>query len=130
MTGVDVDARARTALGLLRLLFGTLGLLAPGVLIRRIEGADDDAAAVHAFRMFGIRTIVLGRHLLVQRGPHLRSTVNEALLIHGADTASAVLLTAGGRVPRRAGYALVLVSTINTALALAARRGKGNGKRE
>ncbi len=116
---------ARLALGLTRLAFGTVGLLAPHLPIRRIEGPGvDSSAPVYAFRMFGIRTILLGRDLLL---PHrddaaLSRALRQAPLIHAVDTATATLLALSGRVPRSAGAALVAVSGTNTALALAALR--------
>lgn len=120
---------ARTTLGLLRLTFGSLGLFAPRVVIRRIEGPDRDAspAAVYAFRMFGIRTILLGRDLLVSDGPRLSKALDEAPLIHGSDTATATLLTVTGRVPRRTGLSLMAVSGLNTALSLIARLARPPG---
>ena len=66
--------RARIALATIRLVNGALALLAPGVMLRRLEagqqtdpatGADPDRVAVYPLRMFGIRTVVLG----LQRGP-------------------------------------------------------------
>jgi hypothetical protein len=123
MANTEVAGGARIALAVLRLTFGTLGLLAPQVLIRRIEGPDADSpAAVYAFRLFGIRTILLGRALLVQQGPELRKSLNEAPLVHGSDTVTATLLTLGGHVPRRSGIGLIAVSAVNTALSLVARR--------
>jgi hypothetical protein len=120
MANTKVADGARIALAALRLFFGTLGLLAPQLLIRRIEGQNADSpAAVYAFRLFGIRTILLGRELLLP-GQELRS-LNEAPLVHGADTITATLLTLGGHVPRRSGLSLVTVSAINTLLALVAR---------
>jgi len=122
MANAEVANGARIALAVLRLTFGTLGLLAPQVLVRRIEGDDAKSpAAIYAFRLFGIRTILLGRELLVQKGPELRSSLNEAPLVHGSDTITATLLALGGRVPPRSGLSLVTVSAVNTALSLIAR---------
>jgi hypothetical protein len=122
MANAKVADGARIALAVLRLTFGTLGLLAPQVLIRRIEGDDAESpAAVYAFRLFGIRTVLLGRELLVRQGPGLRSSLNEAPLVHGSDTVTATLLTLGGHVPRRSGISLVTISAVNTMLALVAR---------
>lgn len=118
------QGRARTALGLLRLTFGTLALLAPGRLVARVEGPGARSpAAVYAFRMFGVRTVLIGRTLLRGEGPVLHRALEEAPLIHGADTATAALLTLSGQVPRRTGLSLVAVSGLNTTLALLARRG-------
>jgi len=114
---------ARIILGITRLLFGSLGLLAPRLLIRRIQGADATSpAAIYAFRMFGIRTILIGRQLLMPDGPERRNALRAAPLIHGADTATATLLTLRGHVPRRTGIPLIAVSGFNTAMALIAAR--------
>jgi len=114
--------RARISLALLRLLFGSLALLVPRRLIRRIEGPEANSpAAIYAFRMFGIRTVLLGRQLLVTDGNDLAKALAEAPIIHGTDTATATLLTVTGQVPRRTGAMLMAVSGANTALSLLAR---------
>jgi len=124
---------ARTLLGLLRLTFGSLALLTPGTLVRRIEGPEaDSAAATYAFRMFGIRTVLLGRSLLATDDPGLPTALREAPIIHASDTLTATLLTVTGKVPRRTGVSLIGVSGLNTVLALVARRGlppAANGER-
>lgn len=118
--------RARISLGLLRLVFGSLALAVPGLLVRRIEGPQASSpAAVYAFRMFGIRTVLLGRQLLVSDGSDLATALAEAPLIHGSDTATATLLTLTGQVPRRTGVMLMAVSGVNTALSLIARGALG-----
>jgi hypothetical protein len=115
---------ARITLGVVRLTNGTLGLLVPRVLVGRIErGRSPSPAATYAFRMFGVRTILLGCDLLVREGPELRRSLDRAPLVHGSDTLTATLLTVGGHVPRRSGLLLVAVSATNTTLALLARRG-------
>ena len=117
---------ARRALGLTRLTFGTLALVAPALPIRRIEGAREPSpAAVYAFRMFGIRTVLLGRELLLrhQHSATLGRALTQAPLIHAVDTATATALTVQGQVPRRTGLLLVAVSGVNTVLALVARSG-------
>jgi hypothetical protein len=77
--------------------------------------------------MFGIRTVLLGRELMVAEGPALRKALDEAPLIHGSDTVTATLLTVSGQVPRRTGLSLMAVSGVNTALSLIARRAARNG---
>lgn len=117
---------ARRALGVTRLTFGTVALVAPALPIRRIEGTGQPPpAAVYAFRMFGIRTVLLGRELLVRHeyGATLRRALAQAPLIHAVDTATATALTVQGQVSRRTGLLLVAVSAVNTCLALVARSG-------
>jgi hypothetical protein len=114
---------ARVALGTVRLALGTTALIAPQLLVRRVEGEGTPSpAAVYAFRMFGIRTVLIGWDLLAADGPELRSSLERAPLIHATDTATATLLTVRGQVPVRTGLPLVAVSGLNTALALLARR--------
>jgi hypothetical protein len=125
MAVLDTDQNSfpRVALGLIRLVNGALGLFLPHLLIRRIDPVDPPSpAAIYAFRLFGIRTILLGRDLLGAAGPARTKAVEEAPLIHSSDTATALLLTVTGRVPLRSGAPLVAVSGLNTVLAFAARR--------
>lgn len=123
-TSPTAGDRARIALGLLRVTFGSLGLLVPRRLAGRVDGVTPSGpAAVYAFRMFGIRTVLIGRDLLREDGPERRQAVLVAPLIHAADTLTAAGLTLSGQVPRRTGVPLVAVSGLNTVLALLARRG-------
>jgi hypothetical protein len=114
----------RVALGLVRLANGVLGLCLPGMLIGRIDPvAPPSPAAVYAFRLFGVRTLLLGRDLLWGSDEVRAKAVAEAPLIHAADTVTATLLTVTGRLPVRSGAPLMAISSINTLLALLARRG-------
>jgi hypothetical protein len=111
----------RLALGLVRLAFGSVALLRPETLVRRVDGVGDTSpAAVYAFRMFGIRTVLIGVQLLGRDGPVRRATVATAPAIHGSDTLTAALLTVQGKVPGRTGAPLVAVSALNTVLAVRA----------
>ena len=118
---MDNADRARVALGTVRLALGTTALVVPGLLARRVEPGPPSPASVYAFRMFGIRTALIGWDLLVADGPELRSSLDRAPLIHASDTVTATLLTASGQVPVRTGLPLIAVSGLNTALALLAR---------
>ena len=72
----------------------------PKVLIDRIDPGDPPSpAAVYAFRLFGIRTVLIGRDLLRPPGEARSRSVAEAPLIHASDTVTATLLTVGGAVP-------------------------------
>ena len=119
---MDNADRARVALGAVRLALGTTALLAPQLLARRVEPGPPSAAAVYAFRMFGIRTALIGWDLLAGTEAQLRRTLDRAPMIHATDTMTATLLTVRGEVPVRTGLPLVAVSGLNTALALLARR--------
>lgn len=114
---------ARIALAVIRIVNGALALFVPRVLIGRIDPADPPSpAAVYAFRLFGIRTVLIGADLL-RGGEHRAKAVADAPVIHGSDTATAVLLTATGRVPLRTGLPLVAISGLNTVLATVTARG-------
>lgn len=117
--------RAQVALGLVRLVNGALGLLAPQVLVRQLGGDPRTSpSAVYAFRLFGVRTVLIGADLLRGESPHLDRAVRRAPLIHASDTATAVLLATGGALPRRAGVMISAISGLNTVLALLARAGR------
>lgn len=117
----DLNDGARYALGIVRLVNGGLGLVLPRVLIRRIDSSDPSPAAVYAFRLFGIRNILIGRDVLVRRGEALDRCIDEAVVVHGCDSLTATVLTVTGAVPRRAGLLLMAVSVTNTTLALLCR---------
>jgi len=110
--------QARIMLGVIRLINGGLGILAPGVLVRRL-GSDPAAnpAALYAFRLFGVRTVLLAVELLLAKGPlreHVRRT---ALIVHASDTTAAALGAWRGELPPRAALTTVLISGVNTVLA-------------
>jgi hypothetical protein len=114
---------ARRALAAVRITNGVLGLFAPRFLLRRL-GVDPerDASGVHPFRMFGVRTIVLGAQLLSPEGEQRRRASRLAVLIHATDTVSAVAAGVRGDLPRRAAATATLISAGNTLLAVLAAR--------
>lgn len=93
MTGKRIAGRRSAAvLGLagIRLFNGAVGLLAPTLLINRLDrDSEPDPAAIYAFRLFGIRTVLLGLDLLTNRGERLTEDLREGVLIHGSDTVTA-----------------------------------------
>jgi hypothetical protein len=112
----------RLALATIRIVNGSLALVAPYVLARRAEEAKDaNPAAVYAFRLFGIRTVLIGADLLA-RGPARRHAVRLAPLIHASDTTAAVIALVRGELPRRSALTLTAISVVNTALAVEAYR--------
>ena len=116
--------KARVALALIRLVNGALALFVPKVLIDRIDPGDPPSpAAVYAFRLFGIRPILIGRDLLRRDGPEQDKAVAEAPLIHASDTATATLLTVTKAVNLRSGIPLIVISGLNTVLATVAACG-------
>ena len=117
--GAERTARAaRTALGIVRIVNGALGLLAPQVLVRRLsdQTGGQTAAAVYGLRLFGVRTVLIGADLLRLRGAELDRAVARGVLIHASDTATAAALLRAGRVPPP----IVAISALNTALAVTA----------
>ena len=117
--------RARQALGAIRLVNGAVGLAAPQVLIRQLGGDPvTSPSAVYAFRLFGVRTVLIGLDLLRAEGDHLDRALRRAPVIHASDTATALLLARSGRLPRRAGVMISAISAVNTVLALLARAGR------
>jgi len=116
---------ALRALAAVRLVNGVLGLFAPGVLVHRL-GADParQPVALYPFRMFGIRTVVVGSDLLLLRDHALERAVRQAVVIHGCDTVAALLGGVRHEVPRRTAVMTTAISAGNTALAVTALRGR------
>ncbi|MFD8810182.1 hypothetical protein ACFV23_01440 [Streptomyces sp. NPDC059627] len=116
----------------IRLLNGAAGLLAPELLIRRFDPDRDppSPAAVYAFRLFGIRTVLLGLDLLTHGGEQLREDLREGILIHGSDTVTAATLGIHGQVSPRTGVMTTLISAVNTALAIRATVALANSSKD
>lgn len=116
--------RARTILAGVRIANGAAALLVPHVLLRRL-GVDSGLgrSGVYPFRMFGIRTVLIGADLLTLQGEQLRRATRLAVLIHACDTVSAATAGVRGDVPRKAAVTTTLISAGNTALAVVAARG-------
>ena len=115
--------RARQALGAIRLVNGALALFAPRFLIRRLgTDPDRDPSAVYPFRMFGVRTLLIGADLLLLTGEESRRATRLAVVIHATDTASAATCLVKGYLPRKAGIVATAISSLNTVLAVIAAR--------
>ncbi|MFC6006045.1 hypothetical protein [Angustibacter luteus] len=114
---------ARKLLAAVRLVNGVLGLLAPSFLLRRL-GTDPavDRSGYYPFRMFGVRTIVIGADLLLLQGEQRRRAVRLAVLIHASDTVSAATAGLRGDLPRKPAVITTAISATNTALAIIATR--------
>jgi hypothetical protein len=111
---------ARVTLAAIRIVNGGLGLFAPAFLAGRTE--TPKGAPLYPWRMFGIRTLIIGAQLL-SRDPESRArTVRLALPIHASDTASAALGGLLGETSKRTSIMLTTISGLNTVLALLARR--------
>jgi hypothetical protein len=113
---------ARVALAGIRIFNGTAGLLAPGLLARRLEVEGAAAPLAYPFRMFGIRTILIGADLLARDPAVRRHAVRAAVVVHVSDTVSAFVAGASGALPRRAARVTTAISALNVVLALLANR--------
>ena len=113
---------ARVLLALIRLINGGAALLVPGFLARQI-GVDPDAnpGVLYVFRMFGIRTVLIGVELLTTTGERRQEAVRRAVLIHASDTLAAYLATLTSNFPQK-GRLIVWISAFNTGLAVIANR--------
>lgn len=121
--------QARTALAAVRLVNGALALVAPEVLLRRL-GTDvhREPTAVYPFRMFGIRTVLVGADLLLLHGEQRDRAVRAAILIHASDTLCALVAGVRRELPPRVAGMTTLISAVNTVLAVLASRGpRGTG---
>jgi hypothetical protein len=117
-----VATAARCALGAIRVVNGTLGLLAPGVIIRRFGGAkpESNAAAIYGLRLFGIRTVLIGADLFLLRDAELDRALRSAVVIHASDTATVLSLWRRRQLAPDRARPLLLISGVNTALAVTA----------
>jgi hypothetical protein len=113
---------ARIALALIRMFNGAAALFAPAWLIRRL-GVDPDKSPTtfYAFRMFGIRTLLVGAELLSKDEESRRHALRGAVLIHASDTVSATIAALHRQVTGRAALTTILISAVNTALAVIAQ---------
>jgi hypothetical protein len=120
-----VGEGARVLLALVRIVNGTLGLLAPSVTSGPLTESEDREArepAHYPFRLFGVRTVIIGAELL-SKDPYVRErAVRLALPIHATDTMSAALGGLLGEIPPKSAVRLTALSGTNTLLALLARR--------
>jgi hypothetical protein len=112
---------ARKALAAVRLVNGTAALVAPELLLRRL-GTDttDHRSGIYPFRMFGIRTVLIGADLLTSQGAERQAVARRAVLIHATDTCAALTAGLRGDLPRRAAVVTTMISATNTVLAVIA----------
>jgi hypothetical protein len=109
---------ARRLLAAIRIVNGALALFAPERLAARLGvEAEEQPALLYVSRMFGIRTILVGRDLW--HGDE--KAVRAAPLVHASDTAAAALAARSGKLPPRAGRLITAISAFNTLLAVIQR---------
>ena len=107
---------ARIALAAIRLVNGTMALLNPEMMLRRL-GVDPAAnrVAIYPLRMFGIRTMVLGVDLLADGSLQEKGQVG--VVIHATGAASAITAGLRRQLPARVALVAAGISLTNTALA-------------
>ena len=117
------DDYARLALAAIRIFNGAAGLVAPGVIAAR-TGVRPEAQApvLYPWRMFGIRTVLLGADLLSQNREVRRHALRVAAIVHASDVAAASATLRSDDVPRKTAIAATAISSLNTVLALIAGR--------
>ena len=122
---------ARYALGVIRVVNGVLGLVAPTFIARRLGDLrpDRNAAALYGIRLFGVRTIVIGLDLLRPPGEALDRALRAAPLIHASDTATVLTLQRRKILPPAMARPLAAISGANTLLAVLAFLGSRRGRR-
>jgi hypothetical protein len=122
---------ARVTLATIRIVNGGTALCAPSVLTRRLGVEPGGNQAVeYAFRMFGIRTILIGIELLLPDGEVRTAAVRVAPVIHATDTVSAAVAGLTRQLPARSAAVATTISAVNTVLALTARAGERAARAE
>ena len=110
---------ARFALAAIRIFNGGTALLAPERLDHRLglpRGAD------YPWRMFGIRTVLMGLDLLSSDPEVRRHALRASVLVHASDTVSAVAAGRSRALAPRSAVTATAISAVNVALALLASR--------
>jgi hypothetical protein len=110
---------ARFALAGIRIFNGATALVAPERLDERLRL---DRSADYPWRMFGIRTVLLGLDLLSSDAEVRRHALRASVLVHGSDTISAARAGFTKTLPPRAAVTATAISAVNVALALIASR--------
>ncbi len=120
--GGTVSEYARIALAGIRMVNGAAALFAPKFMARRL-GVDPDAntTSLYVLRLFGVRTVLIGAELLLPEGEERARAVRVAPLIHASDTAAATIALTRRHLPVKSAVTAVLISAVNTVLALLAQ---------
>ena len=113
---------ARIALAAIRLFNGIAALFTPGLLASRLGvNTNTDPAIIYVFRLFGVRTVIIGAELLLRDGESRGRALRIGIGIHASDTAAALIAGVRGQLPPRAALTATLISATNTALAIVAQ---------
>lgn len=128
----DVAAHwARIALGSARLVNGALALFVPDVLGRRLGvNTRSSPGFGYAFRLFGVRTVLLGIDLLRAGDGRADPVVRRALLVHPADTIAAAVVLRRAELPAKGARVAVAASALNVVLAVIANSVPGRRSAE
>ena len=116
MRGVDV-------LAVMRIAAGVLAWLDPRFTARLFGLTGDDGDAQYAWRLFGIRDVVLGIGTLASSGAQRRAFATAGLACDAADGAAGAISMSRNDFTRPASGAPVLVPAIAVAFGLWALRG-------
>jgi hypothetical protein len=121
MEGTMSDKRKHAAqvLGVIRLVNGGAALLTPRLMARVLGvNPDEHPQMIYFMRMFGIRTVLLGVQLLATEGEDLDRAMQVGIIIHASDTLAAGAAAATHGLPKRTALNGMLISGLNTVLAL------------
>jgi hypothetical protein len=115
---MNIGDRARTVLAVVRIVNGGLALVMPAKFACRMT-SDRKASTVayYPYRLFGIRTVLLGLDLFTHNRQPRHRALRQAVIIHGVDTLSAVKAGVDAEVERRFVAATTTISAVNTSLA-------------
>jgi hypothetical protein len=117
-------ATARRLRGVVRLVKGTLALAAARFLLGRLgTDPDQDASRSYPFRLFGVRSVLIGADRLVLTGDQARPASKVAVAIQATDTATPATLVKG-HLLGRAGSVATLAPAVNSMLAVIAATGR------
>jgi hypothetical protein len=113
---------ARMTLGAIRFVNGTAALVAPSFVAGRLGVARPASdPSFYPWRLFGVRTAIIGADLWLAPRAERDRAMRFALLIHGSDTIAALIAAAREELPRRQALTTAALSATNTALAVIAQ---------
>ena len=122
MTTPALADTARVTLAGIRIFNGASALLAPKSLARRLGVEEASGPMSYPFRMFGVRTILMGADLLSRDPAVRRRALRMAVVVHACDTVAALSTGVTGALPRRGAATATAVSALNVMLAVVASR--------
>lgn len=122
MTTPALADAARVTLAGIRIFNGASALFAPKALSRRLGVEEASGPMSYPFRMFGVRTILMGADLLSRDPAVRRHALRMAVVVHACDTVAALSTGVTGALPRRGAATATAVSALNVVLAVVANR--------